>query len=179
MAPVKAPHLAIEVARQAGLPLKLAGEIQPIFRDYWRTMVEPHIDGRTVEFVGEASLDVKNDLLANASALLFPIQWHEPFGLVMIEAMACGTPVIALPGGAVAEVVSEGVSGWICGGLDRDGGARQRSRHPARACRRYVEQRFSRRAHGSRLRVALRVVHRPRRGRRRIPLRAHDAKDGP
>ena len=118
MAPVKGPHLAIEVAKRAGLPLKLAGEVQPLFEDYWKTQVLPEIDGREIEFVGEASLDIKNELLGNASALLFPIQWNEPFGLVMIEAMACGTPVIALPGGAVPEVVRDGVSGWICRDVD-------------------------------------------------------------
>jgi glycosyltransferase involved in cell wall biosynthesis len=143
MAPVKAPHLAIEVARRAGLPLKIAGEIQPVFQEYWDTMVKPHIDGSSVEFLGEATLAMKNDLLGNASALLFPIEWDEPFGLVMIEAMACGTPVVALPGGAVREVVVNGVSGWICEDLD---GMAAKARAPgvsARACRRHVEQHFS------------------------------------
>ena len=143
MAPVKGPHLAIEVARRAGIPLKLAGEIQPLFRDYWDSEVRPLIDGRQVEFIGEATHDIKNDLLSNAAALLFPIQWNEPFGLVMIEAMACGTPVLALPGGAVAEVVSDGVSGWICDGID------DMARHAASLdivpalCRHHVEQHFS------------------------------------
>jgi glycosyltransferase involved in cell wall biosynthesis len=143
MAPVKGPHLAIEVARRAGLPLKLAGEVQPLFDDYWKTQVLPGIDGREIEFVGEATLDIKNELLSNASALLFPIQWNEPFGLVMIEAMACGTPVIALPGGAVPEVVRDGVSGWICRDIDEmveraaDVGI-----SPA-SCRDYTEREFS------------------------------------
>jgi glycosyltransferase involved in cell wall biosynthesis len=97
MAPMKGTHLAIAIARKAGIPLKLADEIQPVFRDYYKTEVEPQIDGKFVEYIGEADL-AKNELLGNSLALLFPIQWNEPFGLVMIEAMACGTPVLALPG---------------------------------------------------------------------------------
>ena len=112
MAPCKGPHLAIEVARRTGLPLKLAGEIQPLFRDYWEAEVAPRIDGSLVEYVGEADLEMKNELLAGARALLFPIQWDEPFGLVMIEALACGTPVVALRGGSVDEVVGE--AGIVC-----------------------------------------------------------------
>jgi glycosyltransferase involved in cell wall biosynthesis len=106
-------------------------------------MIEPRIDGRQVEFVGEATPAIKNELLANATALLFPIQWHEPFGLVMIEAMACGTPVLALPGGAVKEVVADGVSGWLCASV-ADMAQRARDvRIPPASCRRYVEERFS------------------------------------
>jgi glycosyltransferase involved in cell wall biosynthesis len=114
MAPCKGPHLAIEAARLAGCRLKMAGEIQPVFRDYWEQQVRPHIDGTQVEYVGEADLATKNTLLSKARALLFPIQWEEPFGLVMIEAMACGTPVLAFPGGSVTEIVRDGVNGWIC-----------------------------------------------------------------
>ena len=143
MAPVKGPHLAIEVARRAGIPLKLAGEIQPLFQSYWDSMVAPHIDGRMVEFVGEATREIKNELLGNALALLFPIQWNEPFGLVMIEAMACGTPVLALPGGAVPEVVADGVTGWICGSVAE---MAQRAAHlqiDAASCRQHVADHFS------------------------------------
>ena len=114
MVPCKGPHLAVEAARRAGIRLKLAGEIQPIFRSYWEEQVRPLIDGDQVEYIGEADHAMKNALLSRARALLFPIQWEEPFGLVMIEAMACGTPVLALPGGAVEEVVQDGVNGWIC-----------------------------------------------------------------
>jgi glycosyltransferase involved in cell wall biosynthesis len=114
LVPCKGPHLAIEAARIAGIRLKLAGEIQPQFRDYWDTRVRPQIDGRQIEYVGEADRPLKNALLSRARALLFPIEWEEPFGLVMIEAMACGTPVLAFAGGAVEEVVRDGVNGWIC-----------------------------------------------------------------
>ncbi len=114
MAPCKGAHVAIDAARRAGVRLKLAGEIQPLFDDYWRERVLPGIDGRLIEYVGEADLARKNELLAGARALLFPIQWDEPFGLVMIEAMACGTPVLALDGGSVPEIVRDGVNGWIC-----------------------------------------------------------------
>jgi glycosyltransferase involved in cell wall biosynthesis len=114
MAPCKGPHLAIAVARRAGVRLKLAGEIQPTFREYWETHVAPGVDGRQIEYVGEVDADEKNRLLSRARALLFPIQWEEPFGLVIIEAMACGTPVLAFAGGAVEEIVLNGVNGWIC-----------------------------------------------------------------
>ena len=118
MAPCKGAHLAIEAARRAGVKLKMAGEVQPVFRDYWESQVLPFIDGRQVEYLGEADFALKNELLSRARALLFPIQWEEPFGLVLIEAMACGTPVLALPGGAVEEIVRDGVNGWICSGID-------------------------------------------------------------
>jgi glycosyltransferase involved in cell wall biosynthesis len=114
IAPIKGTHTAIEIAKKSGIPLKIAGEVQPIFKDYFETEIKPHIDGKFVEYVGEADLAAKNELLGNSLAMLFPIQWNEPFGLVMIEAMACGTPVLALPGGAVEEVVANGVSGYIC-----------------------------------------------------------------
>src|SRR5262249_55878666 len=112
--PCKGTHLAIDAARRAGIPLKLAGEIQPLFQEYWDTQIAPHVDGKQVIYVGEVDLERKNSLLGGARALLFPIQWDEPFGLVMIEAMACGTPVLAFEGGSVREVVRDGVSGWVC-----------------------------------------------------------------
>ena len=119
IAPLKGTHLAIEVAKRTGIPLKIAGEIQPAFQDYFDTAIKPHIDGRFIEYVGEADLKMKNELLGNSRAMLFPIQWNEPFGLVMIEAMATGTPVVALPGGAVDEVVRDGVSGLVCSTVDQ------------------------------------------------------------
>jgi glycosyltransferase involved in cell wall biosynthesis len=143
MAPCKGPHLAIEAARRAGVRLKLAGEIQPLFRDYWEQQVRPSIDGRQVEYIGEADLAIKNGLLSKARALLFPIQWEEPFGLVMVEAMACGTPVLAFSGGSVDEVVCDGVNGWIC--RDTADMADRIAAHavaPA-SCRAFVDDRFS------------------------------------
>ncbi|MFB3916386.1 MAG: glycosyltransferase family 4 protein [Terriglobales bacterium] len=118
IAPIKGAHLAVEAAKKAGVPLKIAGEVQPVFVDYFERHVKPHIDGKFIEYVGEADLKAKNELLGNSMAMLFPIQWDEPFGLVMIEAMACGTPVLALPGGSVEEVVCNGVSGWVCSDVD-------------------------------------------------------------
>ena len=118
IAPFKGTHLAIQVARRCGIPLKIAGEVQPLFQDYFDAEVKPHIDGKFIEFIGEADLQAKNELLVNSLALLFPIEWDEPFGLVMIEAMACGTPVLALPGGSVSEVVCDGISGYVCQSLD-------------------------------------------------------------
>jgi glycosyltransferase involved in cell wall biosynthesis len=142
-APMKGAHHAIEVAKRAGMPLKLAGEVQPAFRDYWERDVKPHIDGRQIEYIGEASHSVKNELLSRAAALLFPIGWEEPFGLVMIEAMACGTPVLAFSGGSVVEIVQPGVSGWICADAG-DMAARARTLDiPAAACREYAQRRFS------------------------------------
>ena len=76
------------------------------------------VDGKFIEYIGEADLALKNELLGNSMAMLFPIEWDEPFGLVMVEAMATGTPVIAFPGGSVAEVVRDGISGFVCSGIE-------------------------------------------------------------
>jgi glycosyltransferase involved in cell wall biosynthesis len=142
IAPLKGTHLAIDVARRAGLPLKIAGEIQPAFREYWEREVAPHVDGRLIEYVGEADFAAKNELLAHARAMLFPIQWDEPFGLVLVEAMACGTPVLALPGGSVRELVEDGVNGFVCADPEEMAG---RATHldidPAR-CREHVMAHF-------------------------------------
>ncbi len=145
LAPVKGAHVAIRVAQRAGLPLKIAGEIQPAFRDYFEREIEPHLDGKSVEYVGEADLDAKNELLGNSSAMLFPVLWEEPFGLVAVEAMACGTPVVAFRGGAVAETVQHGVSGYLCHSIGElvKYTRQARSRLEPRTVRRYVEQYFS------------------------------------
>jgi glycosyltransferase involved in cell wall biosynthesis len=143
IAPCKGTHLAIEAARRAGVPIKVAGEIQPTFHDYWENSVRPLVDGRDVEYVGEADHQMKCDLLAGARALLFPIQWDEPFGLVMIEAMACGTPVLAFKGGSVVEVVRNGVNGWICADVDEMARRLHDVRVSPASCRAFVERRFS------------------------------------
>jgi glycosyltransferase involved in cell wall biosynthesis len=143
MAPCKGAHLAIAAARRAGVRIKLAGEVQPLFNDYWEQQVLPLIDGRDVEYIGEADFVTKNALLSGARALLFPIQWQEPFGLVVVESMACGTPVLAFDGGAVEEIMRDGVNGWICTDVD-DMAQRIRSLQidPA-GCRRFVAEHFS------------------------------------
>jgi glycosyltransferase involved in cell wall biosynthesis len=143
MVPCKGPHLAIEAARLTGIRLKLAGEIQPAFREYWERQILPSIDGTKIEYVGEADFAAKNALLCNARALLFPIQWEEPFGLVMIEAMACGTPVLAFAGGAVQEIVRDGVNGWICRDLADMAAHLETLDIPAGTCRDYVNSHFS------------------------------------
>src|SRR5947199_749702 len=114
IAPLKGTHIAIDVAQRTGIPLKIAGDVQPTYREYFEKKIKPHLDGKLVEYIGLADLKAKNELLGNSMAMLFPIQWNEPFGLVMVEAMACGTPVLALRGGSVPEIVRDGISGYIC-----------------------------------------------------------------
>lgn len=143
IAPPKGTHLAIEVARKAGIPLKIAGEIQPAYAEYWERMVKPHVDGKFIEYVGEVALPEKIELLANSLAMLFPIQWDEPFGLVLIEAMACGTPVLATPGGSVPEVVKEGVSGCVRSTTDDLARCATNLNFDAEAVRAYMEEFFS------------------------------------
>jgi glycosyltransferase involved in cell wall biosynthesis len=141
--PIKGAHNAIAIAKRAGMPLKIAGEVQPIFRDYFEKEIRPHIDGRNIEFVGEANLAMKNELLGRATALLFPIEWEEPFGLAMIESMACGTPVIAFPGGAVEEVIDDGISGRLCRDTNEAAAVLERETFQPRAVRQCAETRFS------------------------------------
>jgi glycosyltransferase involved in cell wall biosynthesis len=141
--PIKGAHNAIAIAKRAGMPLKIAGEVQPLFREYFEKEIRPHIDGRNIEFLGEADLALKNELLGNATALLFPIEWEEPFGLTMIESMACGTPVIAFPGGAVEEVVDDGISGRLCRNVSEAVAVLQGETFNPNAVRRCAETRFS------------------------------------
>jgi len=112
--PEKRVDRAIEIAKRTGIPLKIAAKIDPVDKRYFKRVVEPLLrDCSIAEWVGEISDRQKDEFLGNAYALLFPIDWPEPFGLVMIEAMACGTPVIAYEGGAVAEVIEEGRTGFV------------------------------------------------------------------
>jgi glycosyltransferase involved in cell wall biosynthesis len=113
IAPEKRPDRAIEVARRAGLPLKIAAKVDRADESYFRETIAPLLDTPGVEFVGEINERAKAEFLGNASALLFPIDWPEPFGLVMIEAMACGTPVLAFRCGSIPEIIEDGVTGRI------------------------------------------------------------------
>ena len=108
----KGAHRAIAAARRAGIPLVLAGPVQPGQQEYFRSEIEPHIDGREVVFAGEVGGVRRKDLFARAKAFLMPIRWAEPFGMVMVEALACGTPVIAFPEGAASEIVIDGENGF-------------------------------------------------------------------
>jgi glycosyltransferase involved in cell wall biosynthesis len=114
LSPDKGAGRAIDAARKAGVPLLLAGKMrEPWERDYFEARVAPFLSDK-IQYLGEVGHDRKLELLANAKALLFPIRWNEPFGLVMIEALACGTPVLAFPEGAAPEVLEDGKTGFLC-----------------------------------------------------------------
>jgi len=143
ISPEKRPDRAIRIARRFGMELRIAAKIEAGDRAYFEREVEPLL-GPGVEFVGEIGEDEKASFLGDAAALLFPIDWPEPFGLVMIESMACGTPVVAFRNGSVPEIIDDGTSGWIVESEDQAVAALQGlagfDRH---ACRRRFEERFA------------------------------------
>lgn len=144
---IKGPHLAIEVAQRTGLPLIIAGNIPDAHRAWFEAHVAPHVDGKQIRFIGPVDDVRKNALLGSARAFLMPILWEEPFGIVMAEALACGTPVVGLNRGAVPEVVEHGVTGFVTETVDGLVDAMARlSQIDRRACRARVERLYSGRA---------------------------------
>jgi glycosyltransferase involved in cell wall biosynthesis len=143
ISPEKGPHHAIEIAKATGIPLKMAGKVDPVDIEYFEREIKPQIDGVQIQFLGEADHFMKNELMGRAIATLFPITWREPFGLVTIESMAAGTPVIAMNLGSVPEVVADGVSGYICNTVAECIDAVAKIPTISRAaCREYVSERF-------------------------------------
>ena len=113
IAPIKGTHTAVKVAQRTGRQLVIAGNVPEDQQDFFREQIEPHVDGEQIQYVGPVDDEEKNELLGRAAAFLMPIEWEEPFGIVMAEAMACGTPVIGTRWGAVPEVVEDGVTGFV------------------------------------------------------------------
>jgi glycosyltransferase involved in cell wall biosynthesis len=144
ISPEKRPDRAIEIAKRAGIPLKIAAKVDVVDRMYFKTEIEPLLDHSLVEFIGEIDETQKAEFLGKARALLFPIDWPEPFGLVMIEAMSAGTPVIAWSNGSVPEVVRDGVSGRIVDSIEAAAeAARRASDMDRRKVRADFERRFT------------------------------------
>lgn len=143
IAPEKRVDRAIAIARRAGLPLKIAAKVDRADREYFAAQIEPLLAAPGLEYLGEIDEPAKAELLAGALALLFPIDWPEPFGLAMIEAMACGTPVIAFACGSVPEVIDPGITGYIVTSVEEAVACVERVRGlDRRACRRQFERRF-------------------------------------
>jgi glycosyltransferase involved in cell wall biosynthesis len=145
ISPEKRLDRAIEIARRTGRQLKVAARIYPEERDYYRQTIEPllHASQSFVEFLGEIGGRDKDEFLGNACALLFPIDWAEPFGLVMIEALACGTPVLAWRCGSVPEIIADGVTGFVVDSIEQAVQAVDRLAGLSRqACRSAFEERF-------------------------------------
>jgi glycosyltransferase involved in cell wall biosynthesis len=138
----KGAHVAIRIAQATGMPLRIAAKVPRDQRSYFKEHLEPLIDGKNIQLVGEVDDRRKQGFLDGAAALLFPINWPEPFGLVMIEAMACGTPVIAFRAGSVPEVIDEGVTGFI---VDSEEEAVKAVRLVGKLSRHKIRQAFERR----------------------------------
>ncbi len=142
--PEKRVDRAIEIAKRADMEIRIAAKIDPVDKIYFKEQIKPLLNHPLVTFVGEIGEREKNDFLGNAAALLFPVDWPEPFGLVMIEAMACGTPVIAYRNGAVPEVLREGVTGFVVDNLEDAVTAAHRVSMLNRSrCRQVFEERFA------------------------------------
>jgi glycosyltransferase involved in cell wall biosynthesis len=144
ISPEKRVDRAIAIATACGWPLKIAAKIDPVDRDYFDQHIRALLDHPLVEFIGEIDESQKSEFLGRAKALLFPIDWPEPFGLVLIEALACGTPIVAFPGGSVPEILEDGVTGFIVRDLDEAVAAtREIERLDRAACRSSFERRFT------------------------------------
>jgi glycosyltransferase involved in cell wall biosynthesis len=144
ISPEKGVDRAIEIATLAGVPLKIAAKVDRVDQEYFETKIRPLLDNPLVEFIGEIGYPDKNEFLGNALALLFPVNWPEPFGLVMIEAMACGTPVIAHPRGSVPEVLEEGRTGFLVNSAQEAARAVEHVAKLSREeCRLRFEERFT------------------------------------
>ncbi len=144
ISPEKRVEDAIEIARRSGMPLKIAAKVDKPDREYFESTIKPLLNRNSIEFVGEIGESQKGDFLGNAAALLFPIDWPEPFGLVMIEALACGTPVIARSRGSVPEIIEHGKTGFIFNHLDEAvAGVEKIPQLRRERCRRTFETRFT------------------------------------
>lgn len=144
ISPEKRLDRAIRIAQRVGMPLKIAAKVDRVDREYFAQVIEPLLGGPNVEYLGEAGEGEKNELLGHAHALLFPIDWPEPFGLVMIEALACGTPVVAFRCGSVPEVLEHGITGFVVDTMDEAVRAVERvSTLSRRRCREAFERRFT------------------------------------
>ncbi|HEX6441397.1 MAG TPA: glycosyltransferase family 4 protein [Stellaceae bacterium] len=148
ISPEKAPDAAIRIAQRAGMPIRLAAKVDKVDRRYFEKAVEPMLGFPGVEFVGEIGDDQKAEFLGNAAALLFPIAWREPFGLAMIEAMACGTPVIAFRRASVPEIIDDGITGFV---VDTEEQAAEAVSQAARLDRSRVRRVFEERFTGRRM----------------------------
>jgi glycosyltransferase involved in cell wall biosynthesis len=143
ISPEKRVDRAIRIAREVGLKIKIAAKVDKVDWEYYRNVVEPLLKDPVTEFVGEIGEGEKDEFLGNAKALLFPIDWPEPFGLVMIEALACGTPVVAYRHGSVPEVLEDGKTGFIVNGLeDAIEAVRKIDSIDRKRCRQVFEERF-------------------------------------
>jgi glycosyltransferase involved in cell wall biosynthesis len=141
--PLKGAHIAIEVAKRCKMKLIMASKIDKVDIDYYEQKVKPHIDGKNIQFFGELAETQRVNLFKDAKATLFPITWEEPFGLVMTESMATGTPVIAFKMGAVPEVIKNGKTGFIVNNINQMTKAVAKiSQIDRKACRRYVQNNF-------------------------------------
>ena len=144
ISPEKRPDIAIKVARRVGIPFKIAAKVDVVDRDYFEAVIKPLLSPPNIEYIGEISDSEKSEFLGNALAFMFTIDWPEPFGLSMIEALACGTPVIARPCGSIPEVIRPGVTGFIVNTADEMVEAIGRIDKLSRAgCRREFENRFT------------------------------------
>jgi glycosyltransferase involved in cell wall biosynthesis len=144
IAPEKRPDHAIEIAKRVGIPLRIAAKVDPADQEYFRTEIEPLLSDPLIEYLGEITDAEKDEFLGNAIALICPYDWPEPFGLVLIESLACGTPVLAYRRGSIPEIIEDGVTGFVCEGLDEMAAAIKRIPEiDRRRCGWTFEQRFT------------------------------------